>query len=347
MPDTVLLRCLPLADLVRNRSALIDMPPDTAPTCGSALARYAELDAGQDETPEHALLGESRPIRALRKHLNQLLATMAPVLITGEPGTGKALVARTLHQQGGHRGECFIVANCANTPSALLEAGLRSVLDSTSGRTIRPAQMGANATLFLDGLDQLSDVAQRLMLDLLREEPDAGATRYRVIATSQKNLDAAAADGTLSAEVLACFAQHHLHMPALRDRHGDLALLGEHFVHFYSQELERPLRPFSAQALLAMTRHDWPGNVRELASRVRRALVLAEGNAIEATDLGLALSSVNDAPLGTLQDYKRRAERQALCDVLNRHSDNLSVAAKVLGISRPTFYRLLHKHQIR
>ncbi|MNV99605.1 Transcriptional regulatory protein ZraR [compost metagenome] len=96
-----------------------------------------------------------------------------------------------------------------------------------------------------------------------------------------------------------------------------------------------------------MGRHDWPGNVRELANRVRRGLVLAEGRQIEAQDLGLQLLDPEQHPLGTLEEYKQRAERQALCDVLNRHSDNLSVAAKVLGISRPTFYRLLHKHQIR
>ncbi|MNC71117.1 Transcriptional regulatory protein ZraR [compost metagenome] len=95
-----------------------------------------------------------------------------------------------------------------------------------------------------------------------------------------------------------------------------------------------------------MGRHDWPGNVRELANRVRRGLVLAEGRQIEAQDLGLQIEQ-EQPPLGTLEEYKHRAERQALCDVLNRHSDNLSIAAKVLGISRPTFYRLLHKHQIR
>jgi len=96
-----------------------------------------------------------------------------------------------------------------------------------------------------------------------------------------------------------------------------------------------------------MGKHDWPGNVRELANRVRRGLVLAEGRQIEARDLGLISQHSIATPMGTLEDYKTRAERQALCDVLNRHSDNLSVAAKVLGVSRPTFYRLLHKHQIR
>ena len=96
-----------------------------------------------------------------------------------------------------------------------------------------------------------------------------------------------------------------------------------------------------------MGRHNWPGNVRELANRVRRGLVLAEGRQIEAQDLSLQGLEQEEQPLGTLEDYKHRAERQALCDVLDRHSNNMSIAAKVLGVSRPTFYRLLHKHQIR
>ena len=133
----------------------------------------------------------------------------------------------------------------------------------------------------------------------------------------------------------------------LRERHADLSMLANHFAHYYSHETGRRPRSFSDDALIAMGKHDWPGNVRELANRVRRGLVLAEGRQIEARDLGLISQQTTAAPMGTLENYKDRAERQALCDVLNRHSDNLSIAAKVLGISRPTFYRLLHKHQIR
>jgi len=124
-------------------------------------------------------------------------------------------------------------------------------------------------------------------------------------------------------------------------------MLANHFSHFYSQETGRRPRSFSEEALVALGNHAWPGNVRELANRVRRGLVLAEGRQIEARDLGLNSLPCDSAPMGTLEDYVHRAEHQALCDVLNRHSDNMSVAARVLGVSRPTFYRLLHKHQIR
>lgn len=95
-----------------------------------------------------------------------------------------------------------------------------------------------------------------------------------------------------------------------------------------------------------MVRHHWPGNVRELASRVRRGYALAEGEQIEAGELGLYSVPMDSVLIGTLDDYKRRAEYQALCDALARYGNNLSLAARVLGISRPTFYRLLHKHQL-
>ena len=133
----------------------------------------------------------------------------------------------------------------------------------------------------------------------------------------------------------------------LLDRHGDLEILANHFSRFYSLEVGRRPRTFSKDALMAMGIHDWPGNVRELANRVRQGLAQAQGRQIEAADLGLACTQQSTESIGTLADYKDRAERQALCDVLHRYSRNLSMAAKVLGVSRPTFYRLLHKHQIR
>ncbi|WP_208536408.1 helix-turn-helix domain-containing protein, partial [Pseudomonas aeruginosa] len=97
----------------------------------------------------------------------------------------------------------------------------------------------------------------------------------------------------------------------------------------------------------AMAMHAWPGNVRELANRVRRGLVLAEGKQIEAQDLGLECARGDGPPLSSLEVYKLCAERQAMCDALARYGDNLSVAARMLGVSRPTFYRLLHKHRLR
>lgn len=169
----------------------------------------------------------------------------------------------------------------------------------------------------------------------------------RVLAATHVDLESAISLGRFREDLYYRLNVLQVGTAPLRERHGDLAMLANHFAHFYSQETGRRPRNFSQDALVAMGKHDWPGNVRELANRVRRGLVLAEGRQIEAVDLGLVGQHETISTMGTLDDYKSRAERQALCDVLTRHSDNLSVAAKVLGVSRPTFYRLLHKHQIR
>jgi DNA-binding NtrC family response regulator len=169
----------------------------------------------------------------------------------------------------------------------------------------------------------------------------------RVLAATHVDLEAAVAKGSFREDLYYRLNVLQVVTAPLRERHGDVAMLANHFSRFYSQETGRRPRSFSEEALVAMGQHPWPGNVRELANRVRRGLVLAEGRQIEAVDLGLQDEPAIVPPMATLEDYKHRAERQALCDVLNRHSDNLSIAARMLGVSRPTFYRLLHKHQIR
>lgn len=173
------------------------------------------------------------------------------------------------------------------------------------------------------------------------------AVDVRVVAATREDLETAVRKKRFREDLYYQLSVLQVGIAPLRERHGDLVLLANHFAHVFSQETGRRARSFSQDALVALGKHDWPGNVRELASRVRRGLVLTEGKQIEAANLGLLGEEDVAGSMGTLEEYKSRAERQALCDVLTRHSDNLSVAAKVLGISRPTFYRLLHKHQIR
>ena len=171
----------------------------------------------------------------------------------------------------------------------------------------------------------------------------------RVLAATHVDLEQAIRAGQFREDLYYRLNVLQVSTSPLRERNGDLALLANHFAHLYSVETGRRPRRFSDDALAAMAEHSWPGNVRELANRVRRGLVLAEGRQIEARDLGLEREKGRSAhlPLVTLEEYKLGAERQAMCDALARHGDNLSVAARMLGISRPTFYRLLHKHQLR
>ncbi|WP_347926892.1 sigma-54 dependent transcriptional regulator [Pseudomonas helvetica] len=308
--------------------------------------------------PEHELLGDSRPIRELRKLLSKLAPTESPVLIRGESGTGKELVARTLHRQSQRHSKPFVAINCGAIPEHLIQSELfgheKGAFTGAHQRKVGRIEAANGGTLFLDEIGDLPLELQANLLRFLQEKhiERVGGSQLipvdvRVLAATHVDLEAAIEAKSFREDLYYRLNVLQVVTVPLRERHGDLALLANHFSHFYSQETGRRPRSFSEDALIAMGKHDWPGNVRELANRVRRGLVLAEGRQIEARDLGLIGQQVITTPMGTLEDYKTRAERQALCDVLNRHSDNLSVAARVLGVSRPTFYRLLHKHQIR
>ena len=308
--------------------------------------------------PEHELLGDSRPIRELRKLLGKLAPTESPVLIRGESGTGKELVARTLHRQSQRHAKPFVAINCGAIPEHLIQSELfgheKGAFTGAHQRKVGRIEAANGGTLFLDEIGDLPLELQANLLRFLQEkhiERVGGsqpiAVDVRVLAATHVDLEAAIGTGRFREDLYYRLNVLQVMTAPLRERHGDVAMLANHFSHFYSQETGRRPRSFSEEALIALGNHAWPGNVRELANRVRRGLVLAEGRQIEARDLGLDSLPCDSAPMGTLEDYVRRAEHQALCDVLNRHSDNMSVAARVLGVSRPTFYRLLHKHQIR
>ncbi|WP_248919855.1 sigma-54 dependent transcriptional regulator [Pseudomonas entomophila] len=322
------------------------------------MARLRGKGAMHIDEPQHELLGESRPIRELRKLLGKLAPTESPVLIRGESGTGKELVARTLHRQSQRCDQPFIAINCGAIPEHLIQSELfgheKGAFTGAHQRKVGRIEAANGGTLFLDEIGDLPLELQANLLRFLQEKhiERVGSNQpipvdVRVLAATHVDLEKAIEQGRFREDLYYRLNVLQVVTAPLRDRHGDMPMLASHFADFYSLETGRRPRSFSDSALAAMGRHEWPGNVRELANRVRRGLVLAEGRQIEAKDLGLHEVRELEQPLGTLEDYKQRAERQALCDVLNRHSNNLSVAARVLGVSRPTFYRLLHKHQIR
>ena len=322
------------------------------------MARLRGRSTDPIESAGHELLGESRAIRDLRKLLGKLAPTESPVLIRGESGTGKELVARTLHRQSQRHARPFVAINCGAIPEHLIQSELfgheKGAFTGAHQRKIGRIEAAHGGTLFLDEIGDLPLVLQANLLRFLQEKhiERVGGSQpipvdVRVLAATHVDLEAAIINGRFREDLYYRLNVLQVFTAPLRERHGDMAMLANHFARFYSQETGRRPRTFSEQALVAMGNHDWPGNVRELANRVRRGLVLAEGRQIEPCDLGLETRQAPSLAMGTLEDYKDRAERQALCDVLQRHSNNLSLAAKVLGVSRPTFYRLLHKHQIR
>ena len=323
--------------------------------CGMAHLREQSDKYLADQS--HELLGESAGSRALRRLLEKLAPTDSPVLIRGESGTGKELVARTLHRLSSRAKMPSVAINCGAIPENLIQSELfgheKGAFTGAHQRKIGRIESADGGTLFLDEIGDLPLEMQANLLRFLQEKTieRVGSSKpipvnVRVIAATHINLESAVAAGTFREDLYYRLNVLQVQVSPLRERLVDLPQLAHHFGSLFSAETGRRPRRFSQTALLAMAAHSWPGNVRELANRVRRGLVVAEGRQIEAEDMGLECLVKLPPVMGTLEDYKLQAECQAVTDALLQYSQNLSQAARVLGISRPTLYRLLHKHQL-
>lgn len=269
-------------------------------------------------------LGNCAAARSLRRQLDRLSRIDGPLFISGERGSGKHLLARLLHQRSSFAAQAMHAIDCNES----LDAESLAVSSFTN--------------VLLENASRLSAVDQQKLVDYLQRHP-----RAHLLTLDRGELVQALQQGRFRPDLFHQLAAQQLQTPNLREHPGDLVLLAEHFAKQHGAVIGRHHRHFSEEAMDAMISHPWPGNVRELRNHVVRALVLAQGRQILAADLGLRPALANiDAPV-TLEDYIRRAERQALNDVLGRYANNMSQAARTLGISRPTFYRLLHKHRLR
>lgn len=354
-------------ELRRRVLASLEMPPSYNKLLDSLHRAqvYREMydqarERGRSREPNlfRSLVGTSRAIQQVRQMMQQVADTDASVLILGESGTGKEVVARNLHYHSKRREGPFVPVNCGAIPAELLESELfgheKGAFTGAHQRKVGRIEAADGGTLFLDEIGDLPLELQANLLRFLQEQQieRVGGSRpvevdVRVLAATHVDLEAAIDAGTFREDLYYRLNVLQVGTAPLRERSEDLPLLAQHFSRLYSLETGRRPRRFSEDALAAMAMHAWPGNVRELANRVRRGLVLAEGKQIEAQDLGLECARGDGPPLSSLEVYKLCAERQAMCDALARYGDNLSVAARMLGVSRPTFYRLLHKHRLR
>ncbi len=307
---------------------------------------------------DNELLGNAPSMRELRKLLGKLGPTDSPVLIRGESGTGKELVAQALHRLSRRAGQAFVAINCGAIPEQLIQSELfgheKGAFTGAHQRKIGRIESAHGGTLFLDEIGDLPLDLQANLLRFLQEEQieRVGGNQpievdVRVLAATHIDLEQAVERGRFREDLYYRLNVLQVRTSPLRERLEDVPALAQYFARLYADEVGRRPRSFSEEALRAMSEYAWPGNVRELANRVRRGLVLAEGRQIEAQDLGFRGVNVPANLDYSLENYKMQAEKQALSDVLRQYSANLSRAARALGVSRPTFYRLLNKHGIR
>ena len=280
------------------------------------------------------------------------------VMLLGASGTGKELLARAVHEMSGRKGE-FVAINCAAIPENLLEAELfgyeRGAFTGAVKSNVGKIELAQGGTLFLD---EVGDIPLPLQVKLLRflqeriieriggRQPIAVDTR--IVCATHQDLDAMTRDGRFREDLYYRLAEIVVKIPSLAERSGDSALLARHFVNRFARELNAGAQSLSADAIEAIDAYAWPGNVRELENRIKRAIIMADGKSVTAVDLDLPVSiAADEEPLPiNLRAAREVADRKAIRQAMSRTDNNISGAAKLLGISRPTLYDLLKQYRL-
>lgn len=320
----------------------------------SGMARLVPVTEAVIE--QDSIIGESTETQVLVRDLAKIAAVEAPVLITGETGTGKELSAREIHNRSGRHAGPFVAVNCAELPPTLIHAELfgyeKGAFTGAQQRKVGYLEQAGGGTIFLDEIGDLPIDLQVLLLRFLQQKTirRVGSVHdthvdARVIAATHVDLQAAVREGHFREDLYHRLNVLHLHVPALRDRKDDIVSLANYFFHKFSSEIRSNIRGFSNAAMQVMQQYHWPGNVRELMNRIRRALVMCDGRMLTANDLGITRKLLPDgASLETLEQARLRAEREAITAAVQQAGCNALHAADYLEVSRATFYRLLEKH---
>ncbi|GAL02597.1 VpsR-related response regulator [Photobacterium aphoticum] len=303
-----------------------------------------EASSWVEITSQHdmGLFGESKSIKQLRDMVRRVAMTEVNVFLTGENGTGKELIAKSIHNLSKRKNAPFVLVNCS---SLARDDEKLSLLDGTYRN-----EEGApfDGTLMLDNVEELSKELQDNLLAYLQAPScesldEEMASDVRIVATSSADLDAAVANGDFSKELYYRLNVFHIKVPTLRERGSDIFLLAETFLTKFAREYSTMASTFSEDSKQLLLRYSWPGNVRELINQVKRAALLAEGNEVKAEHFDLP-SKANLKQ--SLRNIKDEAEKDVLVAVLETHRGQVASAAKDLGVSRATMYRLLNKHNI-
>ena len=301
------------------------------------------------------MVGDSAVMQALHRRLRRAALTDAPVCIGGETGTGKELAAAAIHRHSPRHGGPLVVINCAAIPESLVQSELfgfeRGAFTGASQRKRGRFEHADGGTLFLDEIGDLPLEAQSSLLRFLEQGTiqrlgghEDVAVDARIICATHVDLAVAVERGRFREDLYHRLGVLELHMPPLRERGGDIALLAAWALARHAGEGGGRVRGFTRDALRALHDHAWPGNVRELVNRVRHALVMADGPRLSARDLRLQDAGV---PLQTLSEARLEGERNAIERALERNARHLQAAARDLGISRVTLYRLMNRHGLR
>lgn len=305
------------------------------------------------------MLGNSAAVQKVFDIIRKVAPSDAPVLVLGESGTGKEMVGRAIHRLSPRAKGSFVAINCGAIPENLLESELFGHEKGafTGAHTARPGrvELAHEGTLFLD---EIGDLPLPLQVKLLRFLQERTVERVggrkpipvdtRVIAATNADLKSALATGAFREDLYYRLAVVEIQIPPLREREGDVLLLARVLLKRYGGQLDKGGLTFDDRAQRAIQAHRWPGNVRELENRVKRAVIMAEGGAIRATDLELeSPDEIQIAENHTLREAREALEREMINRALQKHGGKIAPSAADLGISRPTMYELIEKLGIK
>jgi DNA-binding NtrC family response regulator len=325
---------------------------------GRALRRGQRLEAENRilrSEPETSLIADSAAMRPVMQLVARVAPSDAHVLIAGENGSGKGVVARAIHA-GSHRAaRPLVTLNAGGVSEGVFESELFGHVKGafTDARTDRVGrfELADGGTLFLDEIANVPSGQQAKLLRVLEtgefERLGSSRTRkvdVRILSATNADLQAEVAAGRFRQDLLFRLNTIEIHVPPLRDRREDIPVLAGYFLRIHLQRYRKRLTGFAPPALQAMLEHSWPGNVRELDHAVERAVLLAQGDSIQSADLGLRRSSDGAPRLEELS--LEEVEGLLVQKAMARYSGNVSEAARALGLSRAALYRRLEKHRI-
>lgn len=312
----------------------------------------------------HAMIGDSPALAAVTEAIRRAAPVRSAVLIQGESGVGKELVARAIHRNSPRAGERFVQVNCAAIPDELIESELfgheKGSFTGAAGKQIGKFEQADRGTIFLDEVGDMSLRTQAKVLRVLQEgeverlgSPRTLKVDVRVLAATNKDLAQAIDDGAFREDLFFRLGVIPLHVPPLRERRTDVPRLVEHFAQRFARDNNFRPKTFTAAAVAMLARQHWRGNVRELRNSVERLLVMIPEQEIDAAGVGAVLR-MGDRPGGppesagrTLREFKERGERAFLVRKLREFGWNVSRTAEAIDTPRSNLYKKLEQYNIR
>ncbi|MGI8610651.1 MAG: PEP-CTERM-box response regulator transcription factor [Sphingomicrobium sp.] len=315
------------------------------------------LEANGDLAVLGSMISAAPEMLKVAKTIERVATAGVSVMLLGASGTGKELLARAVHEKSGRGGGAFVAINCAAIPENLLESELfgyeRGAFTGAVKANVGKIELAEGGTLFLD---EVGDIPLALQVKLLRFLQERVIERIggrqpipvdtRIVCATHQDLEAMIGQGRFREDLYYRLAEVVVKIPSLAERPGDSVLLARHFVNLFARDMNPKVQGLSPDALAAIDGYPWPGNVRELENRIKRAVIMTDGKLIGAEDLDLP-SGTDEAPATiNLRAAREVADRRAIRQAMSRTNHNISSAAKLLGISRPTLYDLLKQYQL-